>query len=129
MVKYFLSTLVVIIFMAGFLMISRDHERAFVEKYGNDFLTDFGEFTKKEFTLGAIQIEKEKWPEHWEDQVSSIRMYMNGVFIQTSEGGRYNRGVFVSWEWEVPYSGSGIEFQRIEDRIYSYKEKVRVPAQ
>lgn len=98
-----------------------------VSHVGGDALRQFSS-TAKELSAepDMVSVPVDLWPKALRGaKVEGVSYYIDGVMIKISSGSKTSKGVFVGWTDEVPYDGSGITFEYIEPRVYSYVEKMR----
>ncbi len=100
-------------------------ERAFVSKIGAVSLK--AEVIK----LQTNAIFKGEYPRNtWSPALSTngaiqVKPYFSGVQIVLQRSGRTQRGVYVVLDSTSPDDGSGISFEKLEEGIYWFEQKMR----
>jgi hypothetical protein len=112
--------------LLAFFLIGCGSSNGIVSSVGNRALRDFAERAKQLHKSTLVQDPVEIWPESLkQEKPRSVKFYIDGIMIEQSVIGRWANGIYVSWNDDIPYDGSGITFERIDDRIFSYEEKIR----
>lgn len=107
-------------------------EKRFLDSIGvSNLKTYANDMQKNEVwnTLKGQPAPKSLWlPSFASNGVLQVRPYLSGVLFVLESQNSLERGVYVLAEkGEIPEDGSGINFSRIQSRVYWFEQKARVP--